>query len=180
MIHLEKQKAIKQIKPKKEILVTESALEEVANTEPGETGYLFFYSPLTSNEALSLTLLKRDGRKSLAPDTELDQKVLSYLPFNLDVRIAPYANLINHDDEGDFFAVSTGFYDGSSGYINTFFTIKDKRPEFYTLEKDHGFLQHPQYYLIVQNNHLLLHGSRISDIMADIQKLRNSGSVKHD
>lgn len=169
---------MKQDRWMKTLHIRKEDLERLAHTNPQEAGYLFLFHPRAEKNMYSLAPLKVE-RIGMTPDSALDKEVMMFLVNHPDVSAVPYRNVTDQHEQAENFVSSIGFFEGSNGLMRLFVEVEDKKPEFFTIVKDHGYHSTKQLHHLVPNNALLRYDDRIPSLYASLSRLENTRVVQH-
>jgi hypothetical protein len=152
------------LKETRPLYMVKGAKGELADTKDGEEGFVLVYFPVGDDKAYILTKLE-------IPGFSFGDGDLRFFVKNPDIRIVPYKN-VNNDDELYIFAVAIDMNIITAGFIDSYVTIKNRKPVYIQITKDHGYQANEVPTPEVANHILLLHESRIREIFSDLHKLR--------
>jgi len=155
------------------LFITTAAREELETAKEGEEGFVLIFYPKGDIRGYVIAKLE-------IPDYAFGNRELRLFAENPDIRIVPYRSGNTDDDAHYIFAVAINVALISRGIISTYVLIKDKKPVFLQLKKDHGFQAHEVSLLEVRNNVLMRYMSRVSEIFSEIHRMRVLESESSD
>jgi hypothetical protein len=146
------------------LFITVAAKEELANAKEGEEGFVLIFYPEGDDRGFVIAKLE-------IPGYAFGNYELRLFAENPDIRIVPYRSGSTDDDEHYIFAVAINIALISHGIIGSYVYIKDKKPIFLKLKKDHGFQANELAVPEVRNNILMRYMSRVGVIFSEIHKM---------
>lgn len=146
------------------LFITVAAKEELANAKEGEEGFVLIFYPEGDDRGFVIAKLE-------IPGYAFGDHELRLFAENPDIRIVPYRSGSTDDDGHYIFAVAINIALISHGIIGSYVYIKDKKPIFLKLRKDHGFQADELDVPEVRDNILMRYMSRLGVIFSEIHKL---------